>query len=204
MIRFTFVGFEGFGATEESIIRELALVRYRYSPIKNKAYFCCPYTRVDCELFKPSIPWNNLSESERCEYRNTTKNIHGLNYNPPIVCASSEQAVTLVTFACLDADIVLVSGYQEYLFLAKFVRKPIVNIETVGCEKFTYNTQTEKYFEKNFCPEPNHQGSKSSANFHILSHCAARKAQYFVDWICVNNKNVEIVQHLHKMQFERA
>ena len=195
--KFLFVDFEGFGSNKNFSVRELSLVHYRYQKLKNKSFFCSPPSRVDCESFKQIKSWQTLTEDEKRQHRYVSKSIHGLTYEPLFECPLSNQAESLIRFASLDVDAILCKGLQKQHFLEEFIQKPILNIEQFGCAKFDYCAETEKYFQTNFCCEPAHQFGRR--NLHILSHCAGRKATYFADWICMNNKNADIVEHLSKM-----
>ena len=193
LFKILLIDFEGFGVLADFSIRELSLIHYECKKLHNKSYFSPPPSAVDCQSFRQTKSWQKLTGSERRQNLYVSKHIHGLAYQPTFNCLVSTQVKSYIIEAASTADIVLCKGYQKYIFLASFLQKPIIELEQVGCEKFISSPETKKYFESNFCSEPAHQYNSGSSD-KILSHCAGRKATYFVDWIYANNKSAELIE----------
>ena len=85
-------------------------------------------------------------------------------------------------------------GPETAAFLT-FLTKPILDIETLGCNSFEHGTDIAKYFEKDYCFEPAHKFNY--ADRETLCHCAGRKIAYFFDWM--KDKNEDVVKKLSNL-----
>lgn len=218
IVKFCLVDFEAFIVNRDTIIRELSIVRYIYNRKENMVSLneLTPMSLtskyIDTQFFKPTPDWEFLSVRDKRQNLNAMKRYHGLSYSPVETLPSSEQAKSFLLFACHDCDIVLCNGLDKYFFLARFIPKFIINIQSLGCTKLIFTVGTEKYFQKNFCEENRHKISKkvfskylSGRQFidkiHILSHCSARKVAFYLDWIYENNKSKEILQYFDRVSY---
>lgn len=78
-------------------------------------------------IFKPNIPFKNLSPKERCQVRWLEQNHHCLSYSDGYVCLS-ELPVILHRFT-KNYQRVYVKGHQKQKILRMYFNGPIVNLE---------------------------------------------------------------------------
>lgn len=150
------IDFEGFKyKQEEFIIKELSV---------------CGES-IDSIVFLPPVPYNNLSTKEQKAHTWVTQHLHGIpwssgkypyQYLSQILRSFSQRYPLSEFFA---------KGEEKASVLAKYLEKPVENLDSLGCPKVE-----------------NLRGTVGCCDNHYLTnckhnHCSRRKAVLYHNWL---------------------
>ena len=151
---------------------------------------------IDIISFKPSIPFESLTTSERKAYTWTQKNLHGIHYTlGNYEYADLPQIMTSIRFRHPRSTF-YAKGADKCKFLAKQLNTQVRNLDDLGCPKVEELNSTSN-------PEvcPLHCRCCTPKDI-LLKHCALRKAILFAKWMDDNFEDYDDINTKWKVGFD--